>query len=171
MKNNKKTSNESYSAIWTGNFSEVIDEAINFSKQSQINGFDLTIKEIAKIQGKGVIDFDNSKRFIPEHKPLSFTADNYWDLEEGSYIIRYNEIVSVPKTAVGIIQPRSSLLRMGGTIIGAWWDSGYSGRGQGLLVVTHPLRIFQNARIAQIVFIKTHKVTKGYEGQYQNEGK
>ncbi|MBD3189365.1 MAG: deoxyuridine 5'-triphosphate nucleotidohydrolase [Candidatus Heimdallarchaeota archaeon] len=157
------------SALWMGDFSTLIEDAIDLSKQAQINGVDLTVKEIFAISGEGVIDFDNSKRVIPDHKPLDLTEDNYWKLQPGSYIVRYNEIVKVPLNALGILLPRSSLLRMGATIVGAWWDSGYQGRGQGLLIIGHPIKIYQNARIAQIVFLRSKPVKKGYSGQYQLE--
>jgi dUTP pyrophosphatase len=162
---------QSMSAIWMEDFSKVVSDTIDFDKQVQVNGVDLTVKELQRIKTKGVIDFDNSKRQLPEYEVIPLTKEGYWDLEPGSYILRYNEIVSVPKNAVGIIQPRSSLLRMGGTVIGAWWDSGYSGRGQGLLILHASLRMYKDARVAQIVFLKSDPVSKGYAGQYQNEAK
>lgn len=162
---------QEFSAIIMGDFTKIISDAIDFKKQAQVNGFDLSVKEIFKFDGEGAIDFDNSKRKLPEYIPLELIDNEYWLLEPGSYVIRYNEVVNVPMAGLGIIQPRSTLLRMGGTMIGAWWDSGYSGRGQGLLVAHRQIKVFKNARVAQIVFLKTKKVEKGYEGTYQNEEK
>ncbi len=160
-----------FTAIWMGDFSEIIKDAIDMKTQSQVNGFDLSVKEIFSLEGEGIIDFDNSKRSLPDNVPIELVNDEYWSLTPGSYIVRYNEVVSVPMNAVGIIQPRSTLMRMGSTIIGAWWDSGYSGRGQGLLIVGRPIKIYKNARVAQIVFILSKKVDSGYSGTYQNEAK
>ena len=165
-KSAKKETNES-TAIWIGDFSEHIKEAIDYKEQTQINGFDLSVKEIFSFKGEGAIDFDNSKRVLPEYIPLKLINNEYWTLNPGYYVIRYNEVVTVPLNAIGIIQPRSTLLRMGGTIIGAWWDSGYSGRGQGMLIVGHPIKLYKNARVAQIVFILSKKVEQGYKGKYQ----
>ncbi|HUT82826.1 MAG TPA: deoxyuridine 5'-triphosphate nucleotidohydrolase [Candidatus Bathyarchaeia archaeon] len=164
-------SDSNFTAIWMGDFSEIIKDAIDMKTQSQVNGFDLSVKEIFSLEGEGVIDFDNANRSLPENLPVKLANGEYWSLSPGSYIVRYNEVVSVPMNAVGIIQPRSTLMRMGSTIIGAWWDSGYSGRGQGLLIVGRPLKIYKNARVAQIVFILSKKVNSGYNGTYQNEAK
>lgn len=163
--------NEEFTAIYMDDFKEIISEEIDFDKQKQVNGFDLSVQEIYSIVGEGAIDFDNSKRILPEYHPLEIIDDEYWQLTPGSYVIRYNEIVSVPLNAVGIIQPRSTLLRMGAHVVGAWWDSGYSGRGQGLLITTQNIKVYKNARVAQIVFILSRKVQTGYEGKYQNEAK
>lgn len=157
------------SAVWMGDFTTIIEDAIDLSKQAQVNGVDLTVKEILEISGEGVIDFDNSKRVIPNHESLDLINNDHWQLQPGSYVVRYNEVVKVPLNAIGILLPRSSLMRMGATIVGAWWDSGYHGRGQGLLIVGHPIKVYQNARIAQIVFLRSKPVKKGYDGQYQLE--
>jgi len=159
------------SALWLGDFSQIIEDAIDLKKQVQVNGIYLTVREIMAFQGKGAIDFDNSKRILPEYQSLDLINNEFWELEAGSYVVKYNEIVSVPLNAVGILQPRSTLLRMGGTIIGAYWDSGYSGRGQGLLIAGRPIKIYKNARVAQLVFILSKNVDRGYEGVYQNEEK
>ena len=171
MKKEEQKASDDFTAIYMGDFSEIIEDAIDFKKQAQVNGFDLSVREIFKLTGAAAIDFDNSKRTLPEYEPLPMHNDEYWELKPGAYVIRYNEVVSVPLNAVGILQPRSTLLRMGGTVIGAWWDSGYSGRGQGLLVANFPIKVYKNARVAQIVFLISKEVSQGYEGKYQNEKK
>ncbi|NHJ85306.1 MAG: deoxyuridine 5'-triphosphate nucleotidohydrolase [Asgard group archaeon] len=167
----KKEVKEKFSALWMGDFSTIISEAIDMEKQTQVNGFDLSIKEIFEFKSAGEIDFDNSKRKLPDYEPVPLVNNDYWLLEPGSYVIRYNEVVTVPLNAVGIIQPRSTLLRMGGTVIGAIWDSGYSGRGQGLLQLANKTKVYKNARVAQIIFLISEHVSEGYQGTYQNEAK
>ena len=142
---------------------------IDFKVQSQIAGFDLTVRDILKLEDNGILDFDNTKRHIPEHSKIT-PEDGMWILKPGGYLVRYNEVVEVPLNAIGIVLPRSSLMRIGGTICSALWDPGYKGRGVGLLIVHAKITIHQDARIAQIVFIKTMEKTKeGYSGEYQNE--
>lgn len=160
-----------FSAIYYGDFAKLFNDYIDLEKQAQVNGFDLSVQQIFSFKGEGAIDFDNSKRKLPEYVPLELIDDEYWLLEAGSYVVRYNEVVNVPLDAVGILQPRSTLLRIGGTIIGAWWDSGYSGRGQGMLVASRPMKVYKNARVAQLVFLTSKNIKKGYEGTYQNEAK
>ena len=148
---------------------EIIKEFIDSSIQEQIAGFDLTVKEIMKVHNGGILDFDNTTRHIPEHETIK-TENNTWKLPPGGYLVKYNEIVNVPLDAVGIVLPRSSLMRCGGTLCSAVWDPGYNGRGVGLLIIFTKMEIHKNARIAQIIFIKTQeKTTKSYNGEYQNE--
>ncbi len=147
----------------------IIKEYIDSDTQTQIAGFDLSIKELIELEDGGVVDFDNSKRVIPEHKIIS-PIDGKWDIKPGGYLVKYNEIVDVPLNAIGIVLPRSSLMRSGATVCSAVWDPGYKGRGVGLFLVYANITLHQNARIAQIVFIETKDETKkGYSGKYQNE--
>lgn len=147
-----------------------VENAIDFDTQMQIAGFDLTVKEIYIFKSSGIIDFDNSSRVLPEHIILE-PDEEKWDLQPGGYLVRYNETIKVPENAVGVLLPRSSLMRCGATIHSALWDPGYQGKGVGLLIVTNPITIHKNARIAQIIFIKLEsQARKTYSGAYQNEG-
>jgi dUTP pyrophosphatase len=93
------------------------------------------------------------------------------EVAPGGYIAKYNEVVEVPKDALGIVLPRSSMMRSGATIFSAVWDPGYRGRGMGLMVVTNPLRLYRNARICQIFFVRLEAAAeKLYDGKYQGEG-
>ena len=95
-----------------------------------------------------------------------------YHLNTGSYLIRFNEIVRIPKDCIGLILPRSSLMRMGASIEGAVWEPGYEGRGVCLLTVHNPMGIVveQGARIVQLVLIRTTSETEGYHGRYMGEG-
>ncbi len=147
----------------------IIKEYIEAKTQTQIAGFDLTTKEVMELEDGGIIDFDNSERFIPNHKTIN-PEDNKWTLEPGGYLVRYNEIVEVPLDAIGLVLPRSSLMRIGATLCSAVWDPGYKGRGVGLLIVNARITLYKDSRIAQIIFINTkEKLNKGYSGTYQNE--
>ena len=147
----------------------IIKNYIDSDLQTQIAGFDLSIQDILKLSDGGVLDFDNSNRSIPDHEVLE-PIDNKWKLKPGGYLVKYNEVVEVPMNTIGIVLPRSSLMRSGGTLCSAVWDPGYKGRGIGLLITYAEITFYRNARIAQIIFIKTEEKTeKGYSGKYQNE--
>jgi dUTP pyrophosphatase len=147
----------------------IIKEYIDSNTQSQIAGFDLSIKELIELQDGGIVDFDNSKRSIPKHKTIT-PVDGKWEIKPGGYLVKYNEVVEVPLNAIGMVLPRSSLMRCGATVCSAVWDPGYKGRGIGLLIVTTKITLYENTRIAQIILIKTEKsVSEGYSGTYQNE--
>lgn len=138
------------------------------AKQVQPAGVDITASEVFAIDGPGEIDFSNENRKIPEGKKLEFT--NKLHLEAGSYRVTYGETMAIPEDAAGIVLPRSSLMRMGATVISALWDPGYEGRGQGLLVVfnKHGIVLHKGARIAQLFLIKGKSSGK-YSGKFQRE--
>lgn len=148
-----------------------VHDLINRKLQIQINGVDLTIGEVYKFSEQGMLNFDNSHRKIPKTKLI--TPENDWyDLKPGTYLVRYRESVEVPLDCIALVFPRSSLLRMGVMLHTAVYDSGYKGRGIGLLIVFNPfgIKLSKDARIGQIVFIRSEKVEKGYEGEYLGEG-
>lgn len=158
-----------------------IEDFVDRGKQTSVNGVDITVHKVFKFKSKLVIDFDNSKRKNPELEELTLSNEDtgnefnsYWDLEPGSYMVAYGQKISIPLDCVGIILPRSTLMAGGTFLASALWDSGYSGYGRGLFMVTNPhgIRLYHNARIGQIILIKTDsKVKQGYDGTYQNEGK
>lgn len=155
-------------AIKTG--AAFIEEAVDIEKQTQSNGVELTLRSIESFQDRGSIGFDNSDRELPATAPVAFDDQGWAKLEPGAYKIRFNEVVSVPTNRFAIARPRSSLLRMGVSCPSALWDSGYHGRGEGLLVVhnAHGLRIRRNARLVQLVFFALDTAAeKPYSGSYQ----
>lgn len=156
-------------ALRLGAILNLLDEGI----QAQPAGVDLTVSEIYKFKGNGVLGFSNSSRKLPEVEKLEFDDNGVLFLEKGAYKVRYNEVVKVPNDCIAIGLPRSSLMRMGATIISALWDPGYEGRGEGLLLVENPYGIVleRNARIMQLVFIRLEsKPGNLYRGSYMYEG-
>ncbi|MBS3736034.1 deoxyuridine 5'-triphosphate nucleotidohydrolase [Candidatus Bipolaricaulota bacterium] len=145
-----------------------VENFVDQSVQRQEAGVDLTVKEIERFTEAGRLDFDNSSRRIASGEDISGE-----ELEGGtSYRITYNEKVSVPEDAMGLVFPRSSLMRNGCHLVTAVWDPGYEGRGQGLLQVLNPRGIVlaDNARVGQLVFFRLEReATEGYDGRYQGE--
>ena len=139
----------------------------------------------------GVLDLLNVKRATPPMEEIPWSdpfADQggsalLWTQATGSalpafssaiipiaFLVTYNETITVPPDCAGMVLPRSSLMRCGAVLHSALWDPGYSGKGQGLLVVYHPLKLYRNARIAQFVLWRMEQpAAKLYEGQYQGE--
>lgn len=154
---------------------DLIENYIHLETQITPNGFDFTVKEIERFKEKGKLDFSNDEREIPETEPMEpekkDPEDKYgwWELEEGVYKIKTNEIVNIPSDLVGIAFPRSSLLRMGCFIQNGIWDGGFSGRSEFLLYVgPNGVDIKENARVDQVMFFKMDEVERGYDGAYQN---
>ncbi len=149
----------------------LISNYIDLDDQLQPNGFDLTVKEVATIRSPGAIAISNDNRILSGLEPFITDSLGYYSLAQGSCVITFNEIISLPKDVMAIGQPRSSLLRCGVTVNMAVWDAGYSGRGQALLTVFNPqgFKLQKNARVAQLVFFQLASDTEGYHGIYQGE--
>jgi dUTP pyrophosphatase len=139
----------------------------------QPNGIDLSLGAVWRFAGRGALGRSNDTRQLPPRDELAFDAQGWLELEPGTYGIRYAELVSMPPDCGGLCFPRSSLLRMGLHVPTAVWDAGYSGRGEGLLLVQNPhgVRLQQGARIAQLVLFRLTASTTPYAGRYQHENR
>ena len=139
----------------------------------QPNGIDLSLDAVWCFRAAGSLGRSNADRVLPERAELAFGDDGWVGLESGTYGIRYGEVVALPTDCGALCFPRSSLLRMGLHVPTAVWDAGYSGRGEGLLVVGNPrgVRLQRGARIAQLVVFRLTAPTTAYAGRYQNENR
>jgi len=145
--------------------------------QRQPAGFDLTCAQVGAFTGKGVLDFTNEHRRLPDARELPWEAAaadggdvQQVQLDPGGYLVTYGEEIHVPTDCAGLVLPRSSLMRMGATLHSALWDPGYRGRGQGLLTVYNTLTLHRNARIGQFVLLMLESAAgELYAGKYQGE--
>ncbi len=154
---------------------KLIEDYIDLDRQLTPNGFDLSVAKVFEFSSCGCLDFSNKERALPQTKELLPQKGNpedkfgWWQLERGVYKVRTNETVNLPKNLVALAFTRTSLLRMGGFTQHGVWDAGFEGKGEFVLAIDNPLgiRIKQNARVAQLVFLSTDE-TEGYEGIYKN---
>ena len=140
---------------------------IDLEKQLQPNGFDLTVQKIEIFEDFGEICF--AEKRLPTTKEKEHAE--CWVLKKGVYLVTFNETLKFPKGIAGLAFQRSTVMRCGAIVNTSNWDSGYEGRGQSILVVFNDngLVIHQNARIAQMQFIKIVGENFLYEGNYQKE--
>lgn len=134
--------------------------------QVQPNGVDISLAGVERPTGGGEIRRDG--KAVGERRTVE-PRDGRYALTEGAYVVGYAERVAIPAGHVGFILPRSSLLRNGTTLHTAVWDTGYEGRGEGLLTVGAPIAIEPDARIGQFVLARGGHAGD-YEGTYQYEG-
>lgn len=134
-------------------------------EQVQPNGVDLKLDSVLEPTGSGQIATDGKS--IAEREQVS-PEDGAYELTPGPYIAQYRETIAVPEEHIGFVHPRSSLMRNGAMLNTAVWDAGYEGKGEGLLVVHHPITIEAGARIGQFVLAKADHVGT-YDGSYQGE--
>lgn len=155
---------------------KLITDYVNLEHQLTPNGFDLTVESIFKFHTAGSLDFSNKERKIPEGKEILPQKKNpqdkfgWWNLKKGVYKIRTNETVNLSSDLVALAFTRTSLLRMGAFTQHGVWDAGFVGKGEFVLAVENPkgIKIKQNARVAQLVFLRINKTGQGYRGIYKN---
>ena len=140
--------------------------------QLQPNGFDLTLREISRLESMGQIGTSDEDRVLSDTVPIGCDPDGWGDLELGPYLVTFNETVNLPLDLMALGRPRSSMLRSGAAIHTAVWDAGYRGRSQALLVVYNPagFRLQRDSRLMQLVFFRLETpASEGYRGRYQGE--
>jgi dUTP pyrophosphatase len=155
----------------------LIEGYISLKHQSAPNGFDLTAGEIFAFDMQGALDFSNKERIIPEGKKIKLSKRNpedkfgWWKLKRGAYKIVTNEVCNFPRDLIGLGFSRSSLLRIGAFTQHGVWDAGFHGKSEFILVVENPkgLRLKQNARLAQLIFLRINETKKGYNGIHQGK--
>lgn len=154
---------------------KLIEGYINLDTQLTPNGFDLTAGKIYEFDTPGAVDFSNKERVVPQGKELIAKKKKaedkfgWWTLKTGAYKVRTNETVNLPNDLVAQAFTRTTLLRMGAFTQHGVWDAGFHGKGEFVLIVGNScgIKIKQNARIAQLVFLPT-KETESYKGIYNN---
>ena len=160
-------------SIITGGVAQALVESmIDTETQTQMCGIELTLNRVERFTSAGAVAFDNSERKLPQTEPIDFDPSGWIDLSPGSYLVTFNEIVSIPKDVAALARARSTLQRCGASLETALWDPGYRGRSQSLLAVYNPqgLRLKKNARLMQLVFMRLEKeAEKVYSGKYQGE--
>ena len=93
-------------------------------------------------------------------------------LNPGAYLVEFNETVDMPLSLMGQIFVRSSLFRSGALLSAGVMDSGYKVAVGAMLQVVNPhgLLLFQDARLAQMVFHQMSEPVEAYSGVYQGSG-
>ena len=151
----------------------LIEGYLELDAQLQPNGFDLSVQQVARFTSRGQLGAANEDRRLPETEVMAFGAGGWLNLAPGSFLVTFNEVVSLPPDLMALGRPRSSLLRAGVSLHTAVWDAGYKGRSQSLLTVHQPsgFRLQRNAPVAQLVFFRLGSAPgEGYGGRYQGEG-
>jgi deoxycytidine triphosphate deaminase len=144
-------------------------EGANSGEQSQPAGFDVTINK-AYSYPKSVYTLSISKNENSKLEELAPNQEGFYEFGIGAYMLELNEITTIPKDAIGILLPRSTLLRNGIDVRTALFDPGYSGQPKVMLVCHRPLKLQRFSRVGQLVLLKSDKeFSKGYNGQYQGE--
>jgi dUTP pyrophosphatase len=148
---------------------KLVQEYVSLEKQLQPCGFECTVGTVYSLEDEmGILDFDNSKRYLPKRKQEEWNTKNSVVLQEGFYLLKTNEFLTMPDNLVGIINPRSSLHRIGLVLREALIDPGFKGNLVVGLVAFSKTQLYRNARILQISFAKVSDISLSYNGIYKS---
>lgn len=150
----------------------LITSYLSLEEQIQPNGFDVTLNRVYTLDTPGTIGNRSDDRKVSETSLLEFDKEDWLHLPQGSFLLTFNEIVSLPLNLMALARPRSSLLRSGVSIHTAVWDAGYNGRSQALINIYNAAGYYiqKNARVMQLVFMVLDAPTQQkYDGAYQDE--
>jgi len=143
--------------------------SVDSGEQKQPAGFDVTVNNIHSFpQSRFTLGIEKGENSVLSQVPV--LDGKYFDLEPGAYFVELNEITTIPPDAIGILLPRSTLLRNGLDVRTALFDPGYSGQPKVMLVCHRPARIQKFSRIGQLIILKSDReFASKYSGQYQGE--
>lgn len=142
-------------------------------KHIQPGGVDISVESIGTFRGSGVITDNGYKKAKTRKSKVNYDRDEdmaLWRLGRGGYKVNYRERVSIPRGHIGLVFPRSRLLRNGAHLTTAIWDPGYEGVGCGHLQVSNTLKIEPGCRVGQFALAKIEDGDAGiYRGTHQHE--
>lgn len=134
-----------------------LEGLIHLDTQRAPNGVDLTVDSVSRTEGAGHLDFGGSEFQTAARAELDpvFDApdDDYawWTLEQGAYLIRYNESLTLEDGQQAVISPLERTLRAGahhGTCV---LDQGHDPLEMLLVVTRMGCRLKENCRLSRLV--------------------
>lgn len=146
----------------------------------QQHGVDLNLITVSLIDGThchGIVPV-NGKTSLAQRIPMILRNDprfmkgvnEGWYLMPGAYDITFAQGCSVPADKMLLIRQRSSMLRNGTILHSSVFDAGFKTDNIGtVMVVTTPIFIEYNARVAQIYAHNSNVVDNLYNGQWQGQ--
>ena len=138
---------------------------------AQPNGVDLRVSKIFKYSKEDdyFLLSDNEKH-VRRLEEVEKNSDGYYVLDEGYYVLTFENEISVGANECGWVYPRSTLMRNGLIIHSCVYDSGYVGTMLSGLTVNCKAYIAPHTRVAQFVTVDAD-ANGTYNGQYQNKAK
>jgi Deoxycytidine deaminase len=139
------------------------------------HGVELTINKIYDTIDTGKLsDGQYEKPERTEAKKVMKTETNstkrsrFYALSKGGYVIEYDNIIEIPENHMGLVFPRSRVVRSNANITTGIWDAGYRGGGEGGLMVNEKLYIKPSMPIAVLVMCEAN-TNNIYDGSHNNE--
>lgn len=87
-------------------------------------------------------------------------------LTDGVYDVEFNEYVKLPQGVAAILCLRSTFVRAGHKMFSGLYDQGFENHAGAVFHCTGPCSVEENARMAQIVFVRSEGSGELYAGGY-----
>lgn len=130
------------------------------------DGVALSLSSEVEAEVSGNTEAEDGKSTL--NPPGIVLEEPHYVLNPDSYVVRYNERISVPDDHVGLVFPRSRLIRNNNFLSTAVWDSGYEGRGEGGLHINCTTFLEKGMRVGQFLLARAN-VMEQYDGSHQEE--
>ncbi len=133
-----------------------LDGLVHLDTQRAHDGLDLTVDAIYRTAGHGQLDFGGSEFEAAPREPLNPVFDDpdddyaWWTLEEGTYVIRYNESLTLEDRQQARVYPLERTLHAGahhGTFV---LDEGRDPIETLLVVGRMGCRLKENSRVSRL---------------------
>lgn len=133
-----------------------LDGLVHLNTQRAPNGIDLTVDTVYRTTGHGQLDFGGSEFEAAPREPLTPVLDDpdddyaWWTLEQGAYIVRYNESLSLHDGQEARIYPLERTLHAGAYHSPFVLDDGRAPLETLLLVSRMGCRLKENCRLSRL---------------------
>lgn len=134
-----------------------IDGLVHLDTQRAPSGIDLTVDEIYRTTGPGQVDFGGSEFQAVPREPITPVLDDpdddygWWTLEQGAYVVRYNESLRLDEGQKAVVSPLERTLHAGahhGTFL---LDDGRDPLETLLVVSPMGCQLKENCRLSRLV--------------------
>jgi len=160
------------------NSGEILEKGIITGKIDNENiaqiGIDLNVVEIRNISSGGFIP-KSGKTILPRTSVIEIFFDpeyqcDIWFLSPGMYEIILAQGCKIPNDCSMDLYPRSSLARIGGSIVAPKWDPGFeTERMTSFMILQKTVKIAVGARLVQACIFQNNPVLNLYNGQFQGK--
>lgn len=140
--------------------SEKLDGLVHLGTQRAAAGLDLTVDEVARLTGPGSLDFGGSElapadlRTLDPERADPDDAYGWWELEPGTYALRYNEGLALEAGQLAVIHPLPRLHRAGASH-GSFVVEGSRDPLEALLTVgAAGCRLKENCRVSRLLVVE-----------------
>ncbi len=138
---------------------ETIDALIKKDVQCHHYETDLTAGAVFRLIGPGAVDFGGSElEAAPREEVSPRTASGeefgWWELAEGTYVVRFNEVPELAINQIAFMQPHERLIFAGATHPSFHFRDTREAVETLLVVGPGGIRIKQNARVTKLLIIE-----------------